>query len=71
MCQNSLLLIMIHSRSESLIFLGVSLCGLVSMYSVSLYGRTERSIKDAISSDEQNHITTYGQRLLRCSYSCT
>ena len=44
-CQNSLFLIMEDSRSESLIFLGVSLCGLVSMYSVSLYGRTERSVK--------------------------
>ena len=68
MCQNSLLLIMEDSRSESLIFLGVSFCGLVSMYSFSLYGCTERSIKDAISNDEQNHITMYGQRLLHCSY---
>ena len=57
MCQNSLLLIMEDGRSES-IFLGVSLCGLVSKCSVWLYGRTERSIKAAISSDEQNHITT-------------
>jgi len=67
MCQNSLLLITEDSRSESLIFLGVSLCGLVSMYSSSLCGCTERSIKDAISSDEQNHTTMYGHRLLHCS----
>ena len=50
---NSLLFIKEGSRSESLIFLGVSLCGLVSTYSVSLYGRTERSVKDASSSDEK------------------
>ena len=68
MCQNSLLLIMEDSRSESLIILSVSQCGLISMYSVSLNSRTERSDKDAISSDEQNHITMYGQRLLHCSY---
>ena len=48
MCQNSLLLRMEDSRSESLIFLGVSHCALVSMYSVSFNGHTERSIKDAI-----------------------
>ena len=72
-CQKWLLLIMEDSRSEleSLIFLGVSLCGLVSTYSVSLYGRTERSVKDASSSDEKNNITMYGQRLLYCSYPCT
>ena len=38
------------------------------MYSVSLYGRTERSVKVAISSDEQNHKTMNGQRLLHCVY---
>ena len=68
MCQNSLLLVLVVSRSESLIFLRVSLCGLVSMYSVSLYGCTERSFKDAISSGAQNHITMNGQRLVHCSY---
>ena len=31
-------------------------------YSVSLYSRSERSIKDAISSDGHNHLTMYGQR---------
>ena len=67
-CQNSLLLKMEDSGSKSLIFLGVSLYGLVSMYSLSLYGRTERSVKDAISSDEQNRVTTYGPRLLHFSY---
>ena len=56
MCQNSLLLIMQDSRSESLIVPGVSFCALVSMYSVLLYGSTERSIKDAISSDEKKAI---------------
>ena len=44
MCQKSLLITMEDSRSESLIFLGVSFCGLVSMYSVSLYDSTERSV---------------------------
>ena len=48
MCQNLLLLIMADSRSESLIFVGVSFYGLVSMYSVSLYSTTERSVKDTI-----------------------
>ena len=57
------------SRSELLIFVGVSLYGLVSMYSVSLYGRTERSIEYANLSDEQNHKTKYGHKLLHCSYS--
>ena len=51
-CAKLTFVIMEESRSESLIFLDVSLCGLVSMYSVSLYGRTERSIKAAVSSDE-------------------
>ena len=54
-CQNSLLLKMEDSRLGSLIFLGVSLCGLVIIYSLSLYGRIERSIEGAISSDEHNH----------------
>ena len=56
MCQNLLLLIIEDSRSESLIFLGVSFCGLVSMFSVSLYSSTERSVKDTISSDEKKTI---------------
>ena len=43
-------------------------CGLVSMHSVLLYNGTERSIKDAVSSDEQNHITIYGLRPLHCGY---
>ena len=56
------------SRSESLIFLDKSVCRLVSVYSFSFYGRTERSIKDAISSGEQSHTTLmYGQRLIHCS----
>ena len=38
--------LMEDSRSESL---DVSVCGLVSMYSFSLYGRPELSIKNAIS----------------------
>ena len=69
MCQKSLLITMEDSRSESLIFRGVSFCGLVSTYSVWLYGSTERSVKDTISSDEKkNHITMHGQKLLHCSY---
>ena len=68
---NSLLILMEDSRSGSLIPVGVSLCGLVSMYSVSLYSRKERSIKDAISSDEHNHLTMYGQKPLHCSFPCT
>ena len=74
MCQNSLLLQYKRStadQSHQSFSWRITLWIGKHMYSVSLYGRSERSIKDAISSDEQNHITTYGQTLLHCSYSCT
>ena len=45
------------NRSGSLIFLDESVCRLVSKYSLSFDGRTEMSIKDAISSCEKSHKT--------------
>ena len=37
------------------------------MHLFSLYGRTEKSIKDDISRGGQSHTIMYGERLLHCS----
>ena len=60
-------------RSESLIFHDVSVFGLANTNFILFYGDIARSIKDVLSSGENNHKTMYGQRqrqqpLLHWSY---